>query len=242
MTNSTHVRAARSAERGVRCGCPIAFACAEVESLTKTSNKLRLIGQQPKEMFFFTEPSSSKILEFIASQSDLPFSYQTVGATNGQLPVGYTIDHNRVQLGKGLGIYERAVDALKEWKQFDLGWVTIVPVGVDLRVGATVAVKARAFGTWSLSAARVVYLIEEDGPPRRFGFAYGTLLDHVETGEERFTIEWHEEDDSVWYDILAFSRPRHPLVKLSSPLARMKQKRFARESMQRMVQSAKSAS
>ena len=68
---------------------------------------------------------------------------------------------------------------------------------------------------------------------RRFGFAYGTLPDHVECGEERFMIEWLA-DDSVWYDILAFSRPRHPLVRLSSPLARMLQKRFARESLLRM--------
>jgi uncharacterized protein (UPF0548 family) len=191
------------------------------------------------ELFFLTEPSAYTIHEFIAFQHNLQFSYQSVGATNGQLPSGYTIDHNRVQLGKGQAVFQRAAQALKQWKQFDLGWVTIVPVGVDVEIGATVAVKARAFGTWSLSAARVVYLIEEDGPVRRFGFAYGTLLDHVETGEERFSVEWHKEDDSVWYDILAFSRPQHLLTKLSFPLARMLQKRFARDSMQRMVESAK---
>ena len=77
----------------------------------------------------------------------------------------------------------------------------------------------------------VVYVIDE---PRRFGFAYGTLPDHVERGEERFLIEWNANDNSVWYDILAFSRPQHPLVKLSSPLARKLQKQFARESLARM--------
>jgi uncharacterized protein (UPF0548 family) len=186
-------------------------------------------------MFFLTEPSDAEIRDFIGSQRDLPFSYQAVGATNASLPAGYTIDHNRIQLGSGRPVYECAVQALKEWKQFDLGWVGIVPKGVVLDVDVTVAVKARAFGTWSLGAARVVYLIEQDGPVKRFGFAYGTLPAHVETGEERFTIEWHLQDDSVWYDILAFSRPRHPLVRLSLILGRMLQKRFARESMQRMV-------
>lgn len=186
-------------------------------------------------MFFLTEPSSNTIARFIDSQQDLPFSYEAVGATNAQLPSGYTIDHNRIQLGKGQTLFERAVEALKEWKQFDLGWVTIVPPGVAVKVGSTVAVKARALGTWSLSAARVVYLLEESRPVKRFGFAYGTLPDHVETGEERFTIEWHDENDSVWYDILAFSRPQHALGKLGFPLARMLQKRFARESMRRMV-------
>jgi uncharacterized protein (UPF0548 family) len=187
-------------------------------------------------MFSLTEPSARTIAEFIESQRDLPFSYEAVGATSGQLPSGYSTDHNRVLLGKSHALYERGLQALKEWKQFDLGWLTIVPRGIEVEVGATVAVQARAFGTWSLSAARVVYLIEEDGPVRRFGFAYGTLPAHVESGEERFTVEWHAQDDSVWYDILAFSRPRHPLIKLSFPMARMLQKRFAQESMQKMVE------
>jgi uncharacterized protein (UPF0548 family) len=181
-------------------------------------------------MFSITEPGDEDVAKFISSQRNSGFTYADVGATNTTPPAGFNVDHNRIQLGHGEATYNRAVAALKLWRQFDLGWVTIVPPGVAIEVGATVAVKARAFGTWSLSASRVVYVIDE---PRRFGFAYGTLPDHVECGEERFLIEWLE-DDSVWYDILAFSRPRHPLVKLSSPLARMLQKRFARESLLRV--------
>ena len=181
-------------------------------------------------MFRITEPSEQLVAKFISSQRNLPFTYPEVGATRTDPPAGYTIDHNRVQLGNGEGVYRVAVAALKYWRHFDLGWVTIVPRGVPIEVGATVAVKARAFGTWSLSASRVVYVIEKPG---RFGFAYGTLPDHVECGEERFLIEWLP-DDTVWYDIYAFSRPRHPLVRMSFPLARMLQKRFARESLQKM--------
>ncbi|HEX9543896.1 MAG TPA: DUF1990 family protein, partial [Pyrinomonadaceae bacterium] len=81
---------------------------------------------------------------------------------------------------------------------------------------------------------------DEDGLISRFGFAYGTLRDHVERGEERFTVEWHKQDNSVWYDILAFSQPRHPLVRLSFPLARMLQKRFVRDSKRRMVEAVQS--
>jgi uncharacterized protein (UPF0548 family) len=187
-------------------------------------------------MFLLTEPSTQVVSKFIARQRDSTFSYAEVGTTHETPPPGYTIDHNRIQLGSGEQDYQRAVGALRDWRQFDLGWVKIVPSGVALEVGATVAVKARAFGSWSLSAARVVYLIDEDGPIKRFGFAYGTLLDHVERGEERFTVEWHKHDNSVWYDILAFSQPRHPLVRISSPLARMLQKRFVRDSKRRMVE------
>ena len=186
-------------------------------------------------MFFVTQPSEKEIRQFIASQQELPFTYAEVGATQGELPSGYTHDHNRIQLGKGRAAFQRAVGALRNWQQFDLGWVKIVPKGVPIRVGSTVAVQARSFGVWSLSAARVVYVVNDEDTVSRFGFAYGTLPDHVEKGEERFLIEWDHRDDSVWYDIVAFSRPRHPLVRLSFPVARMLQKRFVRDSIGAMA-------
>jgi uncharacterized protein (UPF0548 family) len=111
----------------------------------------------------------------------------------------------------------------------------VVNDDAPIEVGTVVAIKARTFTTWWLSACRVVYLIEEEGPTKKFGFGYGTLTDHIECGEERFTIEWNTQDDAVWYDILAFSKPHHPLVWLGLPFARMFQKRFARDSKVRMV-------
>jgi uncharacterized protein (UPF0548 family) len=186
-------------------------------------------------MFLLTEPSTQVVREFIATQRDSPFSYASVGATNAVPPPEYTLDHNRVQLGLGNEVYERAVEALRRWRHFDLGWVKIVPPGSSIEEGTIVAVQARTFGFWSLSACRIVYLISDEGPIKRFGFAYGTLADHVERGEERFTIEWHREDNSVWYDILAFSRPAHPLVRIAFPLARMLQKRFVKQSLSVMT-------
>jgi uncharacterized protein (UPF0548 family) len=187
-------------------------------------------------MFTLTEPSNSDIASFITSQSNLPFSYSEVGATrfdpaDSAAPRGYKLDHNRVELGRGAEVFQRAVGALNQWRQFELGWVTLAPPGVKLEKGATVAIKTRTGGLWSLSAARVVYIIDEEEPIRRFGFAYGTLPDHVERGEERFSIEWNTSDDSVWYDILAFSQPRHPLVRLGFAYARILQKRFVRDSL-----------
>lgn len=185
-------------------------------------------------MFLARTPSDDVIARFIASQQELPFSYAQVGATQNSETNrlrGFTIDHNRVLLGKGEQTYRRAVSALQGWRQFELGWVTVVPRGKPLQVGTTVAVQAKTFGVWSLNAARIVYLIDEhEARNARFGFAYGTLPDHVECGEERFTVEWRA-DDSVWYDIYAFSRPRHPLVRASFPVARRLQKQFARESL-----------
>src|SRR6266545_854280 len=186
-------------------------------------------------MFFLTRPTEERIERFIASQRELPFSYCEVGATSKDVPRGYTIDHNRVKLGMGQDVFDRAVEALRNWRQFDLGWVKTVPASTPVEVGAVVAILTKHFGFWSLNPCRVVYLIHEDGPVKKFGFAYGTLSSHVERGEERFTIECHESDTSVWYDILAFSRPNKMLVKLGYPLARMLQKRFAKDSLSAMA-------
>ncbi len=185
-------------------------------------------------MFSLRKPTEEEISRFISSQRELPFSYPEVGATQRGAPAGYTVDHNRIRLGDGEATYTRAVAALKNWQHFELGWVKIVPAGIEIRIESTVAVQARTFGLWSLSACRIVYLINEAGPTRRFGFAYGTLPDHVERGEERFTIEWFD-DDSVWYDIYAFSRPAHPLARIGSPLTRRMQERFAKDSLAAML-------
>ena len=186
-------------------------------------------------MFLPRKPSSETIQQFISSQQALPFSYDEVGATRSETPPqGFTLDHNRTRLGDGEKIHQCAVAALRSWKQFDLGWVTIRPPDSAIAVGQTVAVQAHTFGFWSLSAARIVYVIEELKPVQRFGFAYGTLPNHVECGEERFTIE-RLEDDSVWYDIYAFSRPKHPLAKLGFPVTRILQKQFVKESLAAMV-------
>jgi uncharacterized protein (UPF0548 family) len=118
-----------------------------------------------------------------------------------------------------------------------LGWVEIWPPDASIQACQVVAVLARLFGFWSLNACRIVYVVDEGVRVKRYGFAYGTLPEHAESGEEPFTVEWHEADNTVWYDILAFSR-HQLLVRLGYPLARWLQKRFARDSaaaMQRAV-------
>jgi uncharacterized protein (UPF0548 family) len=95
-----------------------------------------------------------------------------------------------------------------------------------------VALTARALGMWWLVACRIVYVIDDQY--RRFGFAYGTLPGHTESGEERFLIEMDEYGD-VWFDILAFSRPRHLLARIGYPFVRRLQNRFGRDSVARMT-------
>ena len=102
-------------------------------------------------------------------------------------------------------------------------------------VGSWQKSKTRCCGSSSLNAARIVYTINEDGPIKRYGFAYGTLLDHSESGEERFSVEWHSQDSSIWYDLFAFSRPHLMLAKLGYPLTRWLQRRFREGSQAAMA-------
>jgi uncharacterized protein (UPF0548 family) len=102
--------------------------------------------------------------------------------------------------------------------------------------GTVVGVFGRHFGVWSLNACRIVYVIEKEALLlKRYGFAFGTLPGHVERGEERFTVEWHRADDSVWYEVFAFARPVHPLAKVGLPFVRLIQRRFAAASLRAMA-------
>jgi uncharacterized protein (UPF0548 family) len=182
------------------------------------------------------KPSSNVVRSFLASQANLDFSYPAVGATAATPPAGYVVDRTRVRVGAGERAFDAGVAALCRWEHFRLGWVEAIPAEDAIRAGAVVAVLARTFYIWWLNACRIVYVLDDQqGPVRGWGFAYGTLPGHAESGEERFLIEWDRGDDVVYYDILAFSRPRHPLARLAYPLARRLQRRFARDSAAAML-------
>lgn len=178
-------------------------------------------------MIRFRRPAAPELDAFRAAQAELPFTYPSVGASATTPPVGFTVDRTRVQLGEGESTFHASRAALQRWEQFRLGWVEPHPGALALRPGEVVAVVARLVGVWWVNACRIVYAVDE---PTQFGFAYGTLPDHAESGEERFLVEWDRATDAVWYDIVAFSRPRHPLARLGYPLTRRAQRRFARDS------------
>jgi uncharacterized protein (UPF0548 family) len=181
-------------------------------------------------MITFRRPSPAALDAFRSAQAALEFTYAAVGATASTPPPGYVVDHTRVKLGDGEGVFQVARAALERWEHFRLGWAEAGPTDTPIRAGAVVAVVARVLGLWWANACRIVYVVDEVGPVTRFGFAYGTLPDHAESGEERFLIEWDRASDAVHYDIVAFSRPRHLLARIGYPLARRMQRRFSRDS------------
>jgi uncharacterized protein (UPF0548 family) len=191
-------------------------------------------------MLSWRKPSAGSTRRFLTAQAKLDFSYSAVGATASQLPAGFVVDRTRIKLGEGEPVFQAARAALQRWKQFDLGWLEVWSPETPIQTGGMVAIVARAMGLWWLNACKIVYVVDDSGPISRFGLAYGTLPCHAGRGEERFLVEWDQADNSVWYGILAFSRPSHFLTRLGYPIVRQTQKRFGRESAAAMLKAVRS--
>ena len=179
-------------------------------------------------MFFLRRPSERDIERFLAESRDLPLSYQPVGVVR-EGPQG-RYDEAIVAIGRGSDDFARARRALLEWRQFDLGWLDLFPRGASVEVGRVVAVRIRHAGLWSLNGARVVYVTGDGEHRHRFGFAYGTLTNHAETGEELFEVFLNETSSDVMYRIRAVSRPQAVLAAIGQPLVRLLQAKFRRDS------------
>ena len=176
-------------------------------------------------------------MHFLSAQQNQPFSYDDVGSSRREAPQGYIVDHNRIKLGQGVQVFERAECAVTKWKMFDMPWIDLCWPDTPVQLGADVAVVISHLGFWSMNACRIVYVTDEHGSSEKYGFAYGTLPDHGERGEERFTVELNA-DQTVWYDLYALSRPS-TVARVAYPFTRLLQKRFARDSkaaMQKAVQ------
>ena len=175
-------------------------------------------------------PTTETIHKLLGERSTTEFSYPYVGATREVMPDGYNVDRRSAIIGRGVADFERAKQSIRDWALFDLPWVRAFP-GSELAPGVLVAVVARIFGLWWTNVSRVVYVVDE---AERFGFAYGTLDLHAESGEELFEIERSCQTDEVRFRIVAFSKPRHPLAKFGYPMSRAAQRRFAIGSIEAM--------
>ncbi len=191
-------------------------------------------------MWSLLRPDDQRLQRFLEAQAGLPFSYAEIGQSSDGVPASYDLDHSRVLLGQGKPVFDAASQALSHWQMFPTPWTEIWPAGARQDVGTPLLMLARVFGLWWVNACRIVHHLDGHAATRRSGFAYGTLLGHIEQGEERFMVEWDREDN-VWYDMRAFSRPRYWPVRLCYPITRGLQRRFVLQSqaaMRRIVADA----
>ena len=178
-----------------------------------------------------SDPSDAVIRRYLDQQGNAEFSYRDVGRTKESISCpGFTVDDHRRQIGVGEACFQKACEFIRNGDQLRLGWVTPFFSETPLREGQTIVLLIRGFGLRVLTSCRVVYLLQESGEMCRGGFAYGTLDDHPECGEERFQIVWDRQSDGVWYEIAAFSRPSLWYSKIGYPLVRRMQYQFAADS------------
>ena len=178
-------------------------------------------------MVFFKKPEMKTVSRFIENQRDAFLSYTEINKTRQNLPVkNFNNDFQKVAVGKGKTDFELAKSALKNWAHFPNHWAEIKPEQASTVPGTNLCLCIRLFGMWWLNACRIVYQTDE---VQKFGFAYGTLPAHIESGEELFQVEI-DDNDVVWYEIRAFSKPRHWLVRFAKPVVRLLQEKFRRDS------------
>jgi uncharacterized protein (UPF0548 family) len=177
-------------------------------------------------MFFVRRPSQEAIERFVRDSQGRPLSYGPIGIVNGETS-GRDLDEAIVTIGRGRADFDRARAALTTWKQFDIGWVETFPRHAPVDVGTVVVLLIQHLGFWSLNGCRVLYHVGGDG---RFGFAYGTLTNHAESGEELFDVILDPASDEVRYRIRATSKPQAALARIGQPIARALQARFRRDS------------
>ena len=185
-------------------------------------------------MLISQKPTEAELNSFFLEQSKLDVCYSGVEMTRlGKSgPAQYRRHVADVVLGCGKNTFDDAVQHMKEWHHFALSWILLFPAKPTIAPNTTLLVCANHRWLWSVNACRIIYIIDESSESKkRFGFAYGTLPGHVEQGEERFLIEWDAESDLVRYEILAYSRPNHPLVSVLWPVGVLIQDHFRKESL-----------
>jgi uncharacterized protein (UPF0548 family) len=180
-------------------------------------------------MFLIRRPSPREIADFLDQSRGLPLSYDPIGIAK-ESPPGFNSDLANTVIGHGRETFERAKMALARWRHYEMGWVELFPADASIETGTEVGVLVHHLGFWSLNGCRVVYGIGDRQSETNFGFAYGTLTNHAEMGEEIFEVLFDPESANVVYRIRAVSRARAPLARLGYPITRYFQERFRRDS------------
>ena len=191
--------------------------------------------QLKRRMFFLTQPSDAAVREILSGMQDKPFSYRQVGITKERLeraPRGFRLDAYGVELGQGEPLFERARALLGRIDNYPPSFTRVVRPQEAVAPDMVFAPVASHLGFYSVHPCRVIYVIDEQ-QPRRYGFGFGTLKGHAESGEERFMVTL-DERERVTYEVQAFSRPIDWLARLGAPLTRAYQLRFQRETLETM--------
>jgi len=142
-------------------------------------------------------------------------TYDFVGATvDSSIPSPYAVREHHRDLGRGDDVFASAVRGMRAWVQHRGVLARVHPAGAPLHEGGTVLVVLPAGPIVVLAPCRIIHAVDE---ARRFGFAYGSLPGHPETGEEAFLLD-QLPDGTVRFTIRVSSRSSTPLLRLVEPV------------------------
>ena len=183
-------------------------------------------------MFFISTPSDDQVRALLSKLADAPCTHRDVGISANELevaPRGFQLDRYGTELGVGQAVFERACAVLARLENYPPSFTRVVRAPGELAPGHLFATVAQHLGFASVHPCRVLYVVRE---PERFGFGFGTLAGHAESGEERFIVRM--VGDRVRYEVQAFSRPAGVLARLGAPVTRSYQLRFQKETLEVM--------
>ena len=187
-------------------------------------------------MLRLRKPSQHALEELLTQARAAALTYSEVGATRGgSLPAGFRHDRYELRVGEGSDLFERAVQALRKWQPQKGAGVEVVPRDASVGENETVILLLRAAGLWAPAPCRVIYVVDQAD---QFGFAYGTLPGHPETGEVAFMVS-QDSAEGIDFRVTSFSRSVDPLARLAAPITRWVQKRVTRRYLTALMQAAR---
>lgn len=179
-------------------------------------------------------PSEEQLRRLLRDAAVDSLTYEPSGISGGAVALpGYRIDRWSRRLGDGELVWQRACDALANW-QVQRGAGLAVCAEGPPAVGTDVAMSAPLPVGHIDAVCRVVSVVDRSD---RFGFAYGTLSNHPEQGEESFTVV-RLANGGVGFEIVAASRPRRVLVRAFGPIARHLQRSATTRYLDAMTRAA----
>jgi uncharacterized protein (UPF0548 family) len=145
-------------------------------------------------------------------------TYDEIGASRVDvLPKGYHHVRMEDRIG-GADAFELAATGLRTWVAHEGAGLRVYPKEPVAQGASVIAVTS--IGPMQMAApCRIVAVFKETDT---FGFSYGTLPGHPESGEESFVLE--RRGDATYFIVRAFSRPVDPLARLAGPIGRAVQR------------------
>ena len=180
-------------------------------------------------------PATSELAQLHTAMERAELTYDHIGSTMRVDVAG----NPRVRsfsrdLGAAPGTFEGARAAVRSWAALQGIDGRTFPPRAPVTIGATVLVVVPIGPIELVVANRIVTMIDE---PDCYGFAYGTLPTHPESGEECFVVE-RSATGAVRVTVRVQSRGSSLALRLAEPLVRAAQRVVIRRYLDALASAA----